>query len=64
MIFAVAALGGTGASVAEAAYPGVPSQIAIADGPRGALLGVLDANGNEWVKYLNAPDWTLEFGGG
>ena len=64
VIFAVAALGGTGASVAEAAYPGVPSQIAIADGPRGALLGVLDANGNEWVKYLNAPDWTFEFGGG
>lgn len=64
VILAVLVLGWVGTSIAGAATPGVPTQIAIADGPRGALLGVLDANGNEWVKYLDAPDWTLEYGGG
>ncbi len=63
-ILTVVALGWIGAPRAGAATPGVPTQIAIADGPRGALLGVLDAQGNEWVKYLDASTWTLEEGGG
>jgi hypothetical protein len=31
-----------------------PTQIAIVDGPRGALLGLLDSNGNVWAKYLDS----------
>jgi hypothetical protein len=49
---------------AAAATPGAPKQIAIADGPRGALLGLLDAEGNVWAKYVNSSNWTLEFSGG
>ena len=60
----VVMLGWLGTSRARAATPGVPAQIAVVDGPRGALLGVLDANGNEWAKYLEAPNWTLEAAGG
>lgn len=64
VILAVVVPGWVGTCVAGAATPGVPAQIAIADGPRGALLGVLDANGNEWVKYLDQSQWTLEYPGG
>jgi hypothetical protein len=64
VILTVVVLGWVGTSRAGAATPGIPAQIAIADGPRGALLGVLDAQGNEWVKYLDASTWTLEDAGG
>ncbi|HEX3976603.1 MAG TPA: hypothetical protein VHW96_10080 [Solirubrobacteraceae bacterium] len=63
-ILGVVMLGWMGVSVAGAATSGTPKQIAIADGPRGALLGVLDDNGNVWAKYLDASAWTLEYPGG
>jgi hypothetical protein len=65
LIGVLAPLGASGlpASPAVAASTGV-RQIAIADGPHGVLLGLLDSSGNFWAKFLTSPNWTLEFSGG
>lgn len=61
---AILVAGAAHVSPAAAAAGRVPTQIAVADGPHGALLGMLDSDGNVWAKFLNAPSWTLEFSGG
>ncbi len=53
LLLAAVGLLAPGAAVASAAI--VPVQVAIADGPDGALLGMLDSNGNFWAKFLNSP---------